>query len=278
MRYSLLILLFPLLLHCQNQINVTIKNARIVEDGDVKKLRMEYQADSLIISGSSQIRITDARAIFDDGRYQNLDYSEYYDIANSKPYNAIYFKIPRKNVYSVKSVKGKIEYYNPRVDNGDIKILENPKAKVNSRVLPEVSGLEFYKVDINALIRLKGLSRSKRYLRAQKIIGVPALTTEFKKSINDFFKYLDVSVFNQTGSFFYIYDPSDLFFTIRLIDKNGNLKNCGYSSSSDLPWKYFQVSGESMDSNLAFIFYSKNSVQEFDFIVENIKIENSNGL
>ena len=155
--------------------------------------------------------------------------------------------------------------------------MENPRGKINTRVLNDVSGFEFYMVDINALVKLKKLPKSERYIQAQKLIGLSSLSPLFKKSLNNFFKYIEFS-FNQTGAFFYIYDPSHNFFTIRIMDKDGELRNPGHSGSSDLAWKYFQVSGDSMDQKLAFIFCNKNSIHEFDFDVKNIEIQNPTGL
>ena len=265
--------MFPFFTYCQT-IKVSIDNAEINDWGLGKSLALEYHLDSLKIDGTSQSRINEAELTFSDESHSKLVFSEYYDIAK----RVVYFNPPKKNITNIKSIRGKIEYYNPTIENGDIKILENPRSRINSRVLNEVSGIEFYLIDINSLLKIRNLPTTERDIKVQKLIGLSVLSSEFKNFLNNFYENLQKSGLNQTGALFYIYDPSNIFFTIRIKDKDGELRNPGNSSSSESAWKYFQLSGDSLDQSLAFLFYTKNSVKVFDFKTTNIKIKNPNGL
>ena len=273
MKCLLVAIMFSFFTYSQT-IKVSIDNAEINDWGLGKSLALQYHLDSLRIDGTSQSRINEAELTFSDESHSKLVFSEYYDIAK----RVVYFNPPKKNITHIKYITGKIEYYYPTIENGDIKIVENPRSLINSRVLKEVSGIEFYMIDIKSLLKIRDLPLIEREIQVQKLIGLSDLSSEFKTFLNNFYQNLQKSGLNQTGALFYIYDPSNIFFTIRIKDKDGELRNPGYASSSDAAWKYFQLFGDSLDQSLAFQFYTKNSVKEFDFKTTNIKIENPNGL
>lgn len=278
MKNYLLIIIFPLFLHSQTTTKVSITKAEIIHGIKQKKIALEYLAESLKVNRNAQARITKAEAIFEDNTSENLEFSEFYDLGNPNPLNVIYFKAPKNKINNIKSLSGTIEYFNPTIENGDVIILENPQTKNSTRIFRELLDFEFYMVDVNALLKLKKLKKSKRYIEAQKLIGISDLSLDFKKSLDNFFKNLPVSFINPTGVFFYIFDPTDRFYTIRIVNENGEFQTTNYSGSSDSAWKYFQVTSNTIDKKLAFIFHSKNSVREFDFKELNINIKNANGL
>lgn len=133
--------------------------------GTWKKFSLGDHLDSLKIDGTSQSRVNEAELTFSDESHSKLVFSEYYDIAK----NVIYFNPPKKNIINIKSIRGKIEYYNPTIENGDIKILENPRSRINSRVLKEFLGIEFYLIDINSLLKIRNLPTTEREIQFSKI-------------------------------------------------------------------------------------------------------------
>ncbi|MFT3796554.1 hypothetical protein [Flavobacterium sp.] len=266
-------------IHCvcigQN-IEVSVRNI-YVDSTEIKNSiisSIQCETNSIVIDSVRKIKLIYAEGKDKFGtkyKIDDFDYFGYDDMVLKNTFPVTF--ITKKRIKEPLNISGKVRYFTPTIENGGIKIVENPKRNCNFNVLKNNYGIKVIVLAVDDFISV--IENKKQFNRV-----IDSITSNNKLNKKLFKKCINLLVSDhqnyswKSDQYFAIYieDPNDQIVGIHTSINNQIVYDGGgiyRFSSSKLVTRRFRQNIEA-NRSLVFEIENPNSIKDYDFILSNI--------
>jgi hypothetical protein len=213
-------------------------------------------------------------------KIDEFDYFGYDDTVIKNTFPVTFFS--KKKIDKLKEIKGQLRYFTPSVENGAVKVIEDPKKTLNVNLLSHNPQIKALIINVEKLIELKTSEKEEYQTEIKTIIFNNDLNRKlFEKCLAKLFE--EHKTYNRISKqYFALYfeDPKEDFVSIKTFvgnnrfDKLRSIYRFGYSKLILL--NFFKDIEDNY--KLVIEIETPESIKDYNFIISDIEIPSENKL